>query len=133
MKSLVLTVFVLLFSTACNKQQYGQCAAPNDHLRVMYKSASSLNPFSHAFCILCNPTLEPNDYSTWAREMGATSPPNSPDGFHPCLYVYDPTRSEEGIDTLNMCVRLACDGEGDFSDMVSESNGNFDLSSILER
>ena len=132
MRQAFIASIVLFLATGCAKQEYGRCTPPDDHLRVMYKARSGLNPFSHSFCIVCHPGLSPEAYAAWATEMGAMNPPDDTDGLLPCLYVYDPARSEAGIDSLNMCVSLACDGGGRFNDMVSESNGNFDLSSILD-
>ncbi len=114
-------------------QEYGQCESPNEHLKVMFKPKITGHPFSHSFCIVCNPQLEPEAYGEWALAMGASQAPDNTDGLLPCLYVYDPTAPETGIDTdsLERCQSLVCDGEAEYNDMVNEINGNFDLEPLL--
>ena len=95
----------------------------------MYKPKSTVHPFNHAFCIVCNPEIEPEDYVDWAVEMGSENPPASAEGLHPCLYVY--TSNNTDIDDVKTCESLVCDGGATYNDMVNTSNGNFDLDPIL--
>lgn len=124
----------LLFATlsgifACSGQQiYDGCEAPNDHLEIMFK-AKTASPFSHSFCIVCNPQLEPEGYGAWAIEMGAPQAPENTDELVPCLYVYKPGAN---IENHNECVSLVCEGGAEYNDMVNDKqNGNFDLEPIL--
>ena len=119
-------IATLLLSAGCTKQKYGQCTVPNEELKILFKDKTS-NPFSHTFCVVCNPTLEAGEYATWAEEMGATSIPDSP--INPCLYVYHPA-PETQIATYEECVSLVCSGEASYSDMVG-NNGNFNLEPLL--
>ena len=122
----------MLCAIGCNRQEYSQCEPPHDHLEIMFKDRSDVNPFSHAFCIVCNPGLEVDEYIDWASAMGAEALNVDPNDVHPCLYVYDPTRSEAGITDLAMCTSLVCDDRANYNDLVSKENGNFDLSPILD-
>ncbi len=121
----------LLLGAGCatgDSQEYGQCEAPDGHLKVMFKPKNPLFMFSHSFCIVCNTAIEPEEYGEWAEAMGATSIPPDPD--LPCLYVYP--ENPENIDSMSQCHSLVCDGDGTYSDMVSSSNGNFDLTPVLD-
>jgi hypothetical protein len=123
----------LMMSVGCGtKQEYATCEAPNDHLEVMFKPESSISIFSHPFCIVCNPGLEPGEYGDWAVEMGAPEAPTNTDGLLPCLYVYSEVPHTDGPDTLEKCESLVCDGTARYNDMVRESNKNFNLSPILD-
>jgi len=121
----------LLMSAGCVQQQYGQCEEPNTQLEVMFKPRNPAHPFSHSFCIVCNTGIERAQYGDWAVAMGAPQAPDDTAGLHPCLYVYDPSESETGIDSLELCRSLVCDGGAEYNDMVATSNGNFDLDPIL--
>ena len=114
--------------SACSQQLYGQCDPPDDHLKVMFKPKVSTHPFSHSFCIVCNPDLVPSEYADWAMEMGAEEGPSDPNSVHPCLYAYSQSMS---VDTIDQCESMICSGEADYNDMVGKGNGNFDLSPIL--
>jgi hypothetical protein len=123
-------VFVLLTAAGCSQQQYGQCEAPNDNLKVMYKPKVAAHPFSHSFCIVCNPDLTPEEHAAWAMEMGAPKEPGDPEDMLPCLYVYPPDGGSNA-NSLKQCKSWVCDGGAEYSDMVSEKNGNFDLEKLL--
>ena len=124
---------VFFMATGCDtKQEYATCGEPNTNLEVMFKAASSTNPFSHSFCVVCNPGLEKSEYGPWVVEMGAPEAPSSTDGLVPCLYVYPGEPGTPGPETLAACERLVCEGTATYSDMVNEGNGNFDLSPILD-
>jgi len=120
-------MIALCLSAGCSTQQYGQCDAPADHLEVLFKPKITGHPFSHSFCVVCNTEISPEDYGDWALQMGASSVPNDPSD--PCLYVYPST--ESNIDSLAECQSLVCDGGAEYSDMASDSNGNFDLAPLL--
>ena len=36
-----------------------------------FKPSDPLHPFSHPFCVVCNTELSPDEYESWALEMGA--------------------------------------------------------------
>ena len=124
-----LIIIAIFEITACSGQQiYDQCEAPNDHLEIMFK-AKTVSPFSHAFCIVCNPQLEPEEYGPWAIEMGAPQAPENTDDLVPCLYVYQPGAN---IESRKECVSLVCEDGADYNDMVNDKqNGNFDLGPLL--
>ena len=121
----------LLPLLGCVQQQYGQCEEPNEQLEVLFKARNLAHPFSHSFCMVCNTAIQAPEYGAWALEMGAPEAPGTTDGLEPCLYVYEPVSSQAGIDSLDRCVSLVCDGDAQYSDMVSSSNGNFDLDPLL--
>lgn len=121
---------VLTWTAGCashDAQEFGQCEAPDGHLQVMYKPKNPLFTFSHPFCVVCNNAIEPAEYAAWAESMGATSVPVDPE--LPCLYVYP--GEPKDIESLEECHSLVCEGSAVYSDMVSSSNGNLDLSPIL--
>jgi hypothetical protein len=130
----ILWILALLCVTAmgCSKQKYAECKAPNDHLTVMFKAKNAAHPFSHSFCIVCNTELESEDYAAWAQEMGAAEGPENTEGLLPCLYVYNGVTPNTNIDSMVLCKSLVCGGGADYNDMVSESNGNFNLDPIFE-
>lgn len=115
----------------CAKQQYSECQPPDDHLQILFKAKSGTNPFGHSFCIVCNPSLEPDEYVEWAREMGANE---NPEMNTPCLYVYGAAELglANGYESLAQCQTAVCDGGGTYADFVSRQNGNIDLGPILD-
>ena len=126
----LLVGMTLILGAGCggvDSQEYGQCEAPNDHLKVMFKPKTPGMVFSHSFCVVCNTAIEPEEYDDWAEEMGATSIPNTPE--LPCLYVY--TGAQSNFGSMSQCQSMVCDGTATYSDMVSSSNGNFDLTPVL--
>ena len=112
--------------SACSTQEYGQCVVQDDTLKIMFKPKSKVNVFSHSFCIVCNPTLTPDEYGDWALDMGAPQAPSSTDGLLPCLYAYSEAESFEE------CAASICDGTAAYNDMVSEQNGNFNLEPLFD-
>jgi hypothetical protein len=132
MRFIWILLVALLMTAGCSSQEYGQCEAPNDNLKVMFKPKLKAHPFSHSFCIVCNTDLEPEGYDEWAIEMGAPQGTNNMEGILPCLYVYRPDGSEQETDSLEICEALVCGGEAEYSDMVNEKNGNFNLDPILD-
>ena len=133
MRALTLTLALFALSAAgCSSQQYGECQAPDDHLKVMFKPKSAANPFSHSFCIVCNPDLTPEEHAAWALEMGAPNVPGNAENMLPCLYVYPPENAGgNGASSLKQCKSWICDGDASYNDMVSDKNGNFDLEKLL--
>ena len=124
---------LMFFAVACGKQEYSQCEKPNEQLKILFKSKSNTNPFSHSFCIVCNPEIEPSEYTDWAISMGAPQGPVSVEDVHPCLYAYLPTNSPfSEIDSLELCESLICNEEATYSDMVGQSNGNIDVTPLLD-
>ena len=124
-------VMALLVGAGCtpnDSQEYGQCEAPDAHLKVMYKPKHPAIPFSHPFCVVCNTAIETDEFGEWAEAMGATSIPVEPD--LPCLYVY--TGQEKNVESLSECQSLVCDGTATYSDMVGSGNSNFDLTPVLD-
>jgi len=128
-----LLVFALLAAVGCAKQKYTQCEAPNDNLKIMFKAKNPAHPFSHSFCIVCNPGISPDEHTAWALEMGTPKAPGDPEEMHPCLYVYPPENQEwEGDnDSMEQCKAWVCSGEATYSDMVSPKNGNIDLNDLV--
>jgi hypothetical protein len=122
---------LLSLLAGCASEEYGQCDAPDDYLKVMFKDSSSASPFSHSFCIVCNPNIEPAEYGAWALQMGAPEAPELTEGLHPCLYVYGGPPGTDNTESFESCRSLVCDGGATFSDMVGKGNGNFDLQPIL--
>ena len=119
----------LLVTVGCAKQQYGECAPPNDALQILFKAKVGANPFSHSFCIVCNPSLESDEYVDWASDMGANL---DPDMDTPCLYAYaDRDEMPSGYETLAQCQSAVCDGGAIYADFVSRRNGNIDLDPII--
>ena len=129
-----LLVFSLSLSLmGCGTQLYGQCEPPKENLELLFKSKIEGHPFSHSFCIVCNPDIEPDAYGDWALEMGAPQAPDSVDNLHPCLYVYPSAEQRElEIDSLELCEALVCEGSASYNDMVSKENGNVNLDPLLE-
>lgn len=123
--SLACILWILLAATACSTQEYGQCTVQDD-LKIMFKPKSNANLFSHSFCIVCNPSLSPEEYGEWALEMGAPQAPSSTDGLLPCLYVYP------GSDSFEECAAHVCEQTATYNDMVSEENGNFNLDPLFD-
>ena len=119
----------VLGAMGCGSQDYAQCDPPNEALEIMYKPKIDVLPMSHPFCIVCNVEIETAEYESWALEMGLTQLPESYADVHPCLYVY--TGHNASIDSVEECQSLVCDGGAVYSDMVSTSNGNFDLSALV--
>ncbi len=120
----------LILTVGCAKQQYGECSPPNEELQILFKAKSGLHPFSHSFCIVCNPSLEEGEYMEWAGEMGANM---SPDMDTPCLYVYGSSEIglDNGYESLAQCQSAVCDGGATYADFVSSRNGNIDLTPII--
>ena len=122
-------VLYLLLATGCAQEQYGECSPPDDHLKLMFKPAIKGHPFGHSFCVVCNPELEPEEYETWALDMGATQSPASVEDVYPCLYVYS---GSSDIDSFSECENLVCGGSAQYNDMVGTENANFDLNPIVQ-
>ena len=118
---------VLTSSNSC--QEYGQCEPPKDNLQVLFVSKDPLHPFSHAFCIVCNPDIYPHEYENWALNMGAPQGPDNVNDVHPCLYVY---ANQTDISSLDECQSLVCEGGATYNDMVGKDNGNIDISPIIQ-
>lgn len=129
MRCALLSLFVFAFLGACDSQEYAQCNAPDDHLEVLYKAKNPVHPFSHPFCLVCNTEIEADEYASWAESMGGSGDISSPEGLHPCLYVYG-----EGADipSLEACQALVCDGGAIYNDMVSKTQGNVNVGPILD-
>lgn len=117
----------LILSAGCSKQQYGQCEAPDEALKVLFKPKVPAQIFSHSFCVVCNTEIAPSEYADWALEMGASQVPDNPQD--PCLYVY--SQGPTDIDSLGQCQSLVCDGGAQYSDMANDGNGNFNLAPLL--
>ena len=134
MKWFVCTVLMISVGMGCTKQQYGQCASPQDELEVLFKAKSMTNVFSHSFCVVCNTEIEPGEYSDWAVSMGANPLEDEYiDSKHPCLYVYSSDSTpESAIDSLEKCESAVCDGEATYADMVGKGQGNFDVTPLFE-
>ena len=124
-----LVLGALCLSAGCVKQEYGECSPPNEDLQVLFKAASASNPFSHSFCIVCNPSLEVDEYQSWAGEMGANM---DPDMDTPCLYAYGAEEElPNGYESLAQCQAAICEGSATYADFVSRMNGNIDLEPII--
>ena len=115
--------------SSCLSQEYGQCEPPKDNLLILYKPKDTLHPFSHSFCIVCNPDIAPPEYEDWVLEMGAPQGSDNANDVHPCLYVY---AYQTDIDNLDACQSLVCEGGAIYNDMVGKNNGNIDVSPILQ-
>lgn len=117
----------------CSQQEYGQCDAPNEDLKVLFKPESSTNIFSHSFCVVCNAEITQDEYADWAIAMGAPSGPADVNDVHPCLFVYLPSDAEvEEISSLAQCESLVCEGKGSYNDMVRKDNGNVNVAPLLQ-
>lgn len=112
----------------CAQEQYSACTSPRESLHIMFKPRASSLINSHSFCIVCNPSLVESEYESWAIEMGAPQGPQNPLNVHPCLYAYATIE----IETMVQCEQLICNDDATYNDMVGKSNGNFDLSPILQ-
>ncbi len=126
-----LLVFALLAAVGCAKQEYSQCEAPKDNLKIMFKAKNPAHPFSHSFCVVCNPGLSPDEHAAWALEMGASNVQSDAEQMHPCLYVYSPENWEGNGASLEQCKAWVCSGEATYADMVSPKNGNIDLDDLV--
>ena len=124
-------LFIGLFLVmGCGKQEYDECPAPNDNLKILFKEKISAHPFSHSFCIVCNPSLSSTEIQAWAEDMGSSSVSEQPET--PCLYAYaDREQFSEGFETLEQCQSAICEGGATYNDSVSRQNGNIDLDPIL--
>ena len=122
-------------ASGCKTQFYSECQPPEDELKVLFKKKSSTNPFSHSFCVVCNPEIEQSEYNDWAESMGANIlEAEDLDTVHPCLYVYLPDNDPaDSIDSLEQCETLICDGTADYADMVGKNQGNFDVTPLLSQ
>jgi hypothetical protein len=118
-----------VLTSPCYSQEYGQCDAPKEHLNILFKPKDIIHPFSHSFCIVCNPDIAPQEYEAWALDMGAPQGPDNTNDVHPCLYVYS---SQIEINSLDECQSIVCDGGATYNDMVGKGNGNIDVSPILQ-
>tara|TARA_B100001093_G_scaffold514366_1_gene588243 strand:+ start:399 stop:827 length:429 start_codon:yes stop_codon:yes gene_type:complete len=126
------TLFLLLFAVSwgCVEQEYSQCPAPDDDLKILFKKKMSAHPSSHSFCIVCNVALESSAIAGWAIEMGASDVGDEPET--PCLYAYaNADMHPDGYSTLAQCQAGVCGGTATHSDIVSRRNGNIDLEPIL--
>ena len=123
--------FIVGFLTiGCAKQEYSECAAPNDHLKILFKEKSGAHPFSHSFCIVCYPSLSSEETSVWVESMGASSGSEPPET--PCLYAYaDREEFPEGFESLAQCQAAICEGGATYSDVVSRMNGNVNLDPLI--
>ena len=129
MYSRTIIASLIIMSVGCSQEEYSECASPRNELKIMFKPKYEAHPFSHSFCIVCNPLLEESEYEQWAVDMGAPQGPSNPENVHPCLYVY--TGNNTDIDSLAQCESLVCDGNAVYNDMVGKENGNFNLDPIL--
>ena len=131
MRVIWISVAALLVTAGCggSSEKHGQCEAPKEDLKILFKPKGELNLFSHSFCIVCNSEIEPDEYGDWALEMGAPEAPTSVENLHPCLYVYGDGRN---IATFVECVSVVCEGGAKYNDMVGTNNGNFDVGPLLE-
>ena len=121
---------IAVLAFGCAKQQYAECPPPDEDLKVLFKPKNEANPFSHSFCIVCNPSLEPEEYAAWVESMGAAATDVPPET--PCLYAYsDREANPEGHQTLAQCQAAICDGGASYSDVVSRRNGNIDLDPVI--
>ena len=121
---------IALLAFGCGKQQYAECPPPDEDLKILFKPANALHPFSHSFCIVCNPSLTREEYAEWVVSMGGAEPENQPET--PCLYAYsDREANPEGNQTLEECQASICEGEATYNDVVSRRNGNIDLEPLI--
>ena len=119
----------VFLALGCARQQYGECPPPNQDLQILYKAKVGANPLSHSFCVVCKPSLAPEEYAEWGQEMGAVAESRAET---PCLYVYgDRDSSPEGYGSLEQCLSAVCDGHGSYSDFVSRRNENIDLDPLI--
>lgn len=125
----LLTILTLALLGGCSSQEYGQCNAPNEHLEVLYKAKNPAHPFSHPFCLVCNTAIGEDEYASWAESMGGSGNIGSPEGLHPCLYVY---ADNNDIPSLEVCQALVCEGGAEYNDMVSKTQGNVNVDPLLD-
>ena len=126
----IATLLCVCAAIGCTKQKYGECPAPESHLKVLFKAKSGLQPFGHSFCVVCNPELDPDEYAQWAAEMGAESAGEMPET--PCLFAYaDADEFPDGFETLEQCQTAICEGGANYNDAVSRDNGNLDLVPLI--
>ena len=118
-----------VLTSPCSNQEYGQCEPPKDNLQILFTPKNTLHPFSHAFCIVCNPDIAPHEYEDWVLEMGSLQGPDNVNDVHPCLYVY---ANQTDISSLDECQSLVCEGGATYNDMVGKDNGNIYVSPILQ-
>jgi hypothetical protein len=132
-KTLTLSCSALLISSAllsCAEQEYSSCEPLQEQLQILFKPQIIGHPFSHSFCVVCNPDLDPEEIQSWATEMGATSTSSQPET--PCLYAYaDREEFPEGFETLAQCASAVCEGGASYNDIVSRDQGNINLDPIL--
>jgi len=124
---LLLAVIIVI---GCEKQEYSECAPPQEDLKILFKEKLSIHPFSHSFCIVCNPDLSSEEIGAWAESMGVNSAPENPET--PCLYAYaDREEFPEGFETLEQCQSAICEGNASYHDIVSRRNGNINLDPLI--
>ena len=123
MKHLLMSGLLL---SGCAREIYGECEPPKEQLQIVYKPLISAHPFSHSYCIVCNPDLAPSEYEDWAISMGAPQGPGSSQSVHPCLYAYAPGQAD--IDSYELCESLICDEIAEYNDLVGKNNSNVELS-----
>lgn len=120
-KFMLLTVLSL--SIGCIKKDSGFCPEPNDDIQWVYYTETN-GLWTQTSCILCDASVAPEDYGTWASEnVAADTAPNGTanEDATPCLYVYPDTQRD--WETKAECIEAICTEEPNTNDGVRRHHG----------
>jgi len=125
MKPHFIKKFIILaalgLSVGCVKTDSGYCPPPQEELQWVYKFESN-GLMSSTGCMLCDTSVEPEDYYEWARENSVyESGGPTPESATPCLYVY--TREGRNWESKDDCRELACEEDPNIGDGVGKGGG----------
>jgi len=113
----------LALSIGCIKKDSGFCPEPNDDIQwVHYTESNGL--WTQTKCILCDASVAPEDYGTWANENAAEDTAThsiSNENATPCLYVYPGTQRD--WETKAECIDAICTEEPNTNDGVHKNHG----------
>ena len=111
----------LCLSVGCVKTDSGYCPPPQEELQWVYMFESN-GLMSASKCMLCDTSVEPEDYYEWARENSVyESGGPTPESATPCLYVY--TGEDRNWESKEDCSEMACKEDPNIGDGVGKGSG----------
>ena len=114
-------LIALGLSVGCVKKDSGYCPPPQEELQWVYMFESN-GLMSSTGCMLCDTSVEPEDYYEWARENSVyESGGPTPESATPCLYVY--TREGRNWESKDDCREMACEEDPNIGDGVGKGGG----------
>ena len=109
-KLMILAVFAL--SVGCVKKDSGFCPEPHEDMQWVYITDSN-GVMTQTSCVLCDTSVTPEDYGSWANENAQEATP--------CLYVYP--EEPRNWDSKSDCLEMACQEDPNVNDGVKQSHG----------